>query len=460
MPVKCCRRRPSGPRLRSGKIFRSSDARHPDSRVDLHRVGPQPLRVHRQARRPGPAFHALGHRAGGPGRPDGGLRPPRAGLRNRAAPRRPLRRVARARPGRRLSGRREPAGGDQDPPRPAGPRAREPPRAALGAAADLWRADRGRPGPGRTGAGPGLCGRRHPDRNRAARDRHRGRTAGRLRGPLPRLRGLGGPGSHPPCRARRRAGRPALPARRVAPRPAPAGRSGLPRRGPWPLPAGAGAHRHRQDPGHALPAAAGDACPAARQDRLHDLQGHRPPDGARCASTPAAGQPGAAAARADPGRQGAGLRAPGQGLPRRRLHAGPRLLRPPARRARRGGAAGLAGPAGPAPHRAGPRHLPLLPRPGAAALGGCGGGRRAPCLRPARPALRPGPGPGLEARAGGGRGAQPRRARAGHVQRHAQPAQHPQHRAPRAQSPATGAAPPGPRAGPAGACPRRRLPRL
>jgi DNA excision repair protein ERCC-2 len=46
---------------------------------------------------------------------------------------------------------------------------------------------------------------------------------------------------------------------RVPRRPARPGRSRLPRRRPGPLPAGAGAHRHRQDRGHAVPAAAGHA---------------------------------------------------------------------------------------------------------------------------------------------------------------------------------------------------------
>jgi hypothetical protein len=69
--------------------------------------------------------------------------------------------------------------------------------------------------------------------------------------------------------------------------PACPGRGGLPHGGQPALPAGPGAHRHRQDRGHAVPAAAGHAAARHRQAGLPDLQGHRPAHGPGSAGRPA-----------------------------------------------------------------------------------------------------------------------------------------------------------------------------
>ena len=247
-------------------------ARSPHERLDLHRLRPQPVRVHGQVRQPGPALHAFG----------------------------PLR--WRARAGQlAVLARRSP-----------GYEIELPLQAVHGnlrvrGRADGYEADVNRLEEIKTIRGPIEL---IPENRRAlhwaqletygaliAADRglaelelalvyvdadtqHEtvlrekataARTAGRLRGALRAVRGLGRAGGSPPQCPRCRPQCPALPLGRAAPGPAPAGRGRVPRGRQRPPPAGAGAHRHRQDAGHALPAATRDARPAARQDRLHDL---------------------------------------------------------------------------------------------------------------------------------------------------------------------------------------------
>src|SRR5450830_855530 len=95
-----------------------------------------------------------------------------------------------------------------------------------------------------------------------------------------------------------------------------------------PLRAGAGAHRHRQDGGFAVPRAESGARPGHRQAVLPVRQNAGTPARARCAGDHRrqAGQQGAAPARTRTGGARQGLRASRQGLPWRRLPTGQRLL--------------------------------------------------------------------------------------------------------------------------------------
>ena len=96
----------------------------------------------------------------------------------------------------------------------------------------------------------------------------RRRTRGRVRPALRPVPRLGRTGSASSQRARRGAAGPGLSDGAVPARPARSVAGGLPHGARRPLPARAGAHRHRQDPGHAVPGAARDARRRLRQDRL------------------------------------------------------------------------------------------------------------------------------------------------------------------------------------------------
>ena len=367
------------------------------------------MRLHRQDGRPGRALHARADRARGAGRPCGRRRPARRGLPARDQPVGAARRAAGARPRRRLRPRSRPAGGDQDPPRRrrAGPPAGQPPRAALGAGDDLRLAAVRARRAGADRAGAGLLRHRQPLRDGVHPHARRRDAAPALRPMLRGLSRLGAQRAESPQRARRRAGGAALSARRLPRRPAPAGRGGLPGRARRPHADGAGAHRHRQDHRHCLPAAARPARPADRPGVLPDRQDLRPRAGARRGGGIAPGRAGAAAARAGAGRPREGLRASGQGLPRRVLPAGAGLLRPAARGPRGGaGGAGL-GPRRGARAGAGAPRLPLLPWPGAGALGRSGHRRLQPLSRSERDAARADPAARLAGGAAARRGAQP-----------------------------------------------------
>ena len=399
---------PPTPAAASTAPVLSSDA---DTTVDLPRRGARAVRVHRQGRRPRPALHALVDGPRRPGRARHGGLASRRRLRVRGGARRRARRCGGARPRRRLR-RASPADRrGEDLPRRSRRDARQSPRAALGAGAGLRCAavSRARTRRGRTGAG--LLRRRVADRDGADRAPQRRLAAAAVRGPLPALPPVGAAGGGTSPRTRRGPDRAALSPRRFPPRPARAVGGGLQGRERRLLPARAGAHRHRQDGGHAVPAAQGLRGAAPGQAVLPDREDPGPRAGARGTGRAARERRRTAAARARTGRARQGLRAPGQGLPRRLVPAGARLLRPPAGGARGRAAGGVGRQGDGAP--GGPRSpgLPLLPGPGPGALERRGGRGLQPLLRPECRAARARAVAGVARRPAGRRGAQPDRTR-------------------------------------------------
>ncbi len=218
----------------------------------------------------------------------------------------------------------------------------KPPRPALGAGEDL------RPSPlparraGRSAPGAGLFRHRQPAGDGARRSVS-GRGAARASS-----RSSANAFSPGPSRNGRTARRGT---RRCARCPSPS-RPSAPASGPWPKrstgrPAPAAACSPKRRPASARPSApCFPLCKAmprqtAGQDLLPRRQDPRPPPGPGGGAAAPRERAGSAAAGARTGRPRQGLRAPGQGLPRRIVPAGPRLLRPPARRppGRRGRAA-------------------------------------------------------------------------------------------------------------------------
>lgn len=138
------------------------------ARLGLYRRSARTLRVHGQAWRPGSAFHAFCHGAGGADGTEHRRPTPRAGLRDRNRPGDHARPPARARPGRRLRPQAPVPGRDQDDRRAPGRDSREPQATALGATADLRCAVLPRGQPGRDRPGARVLRRRQPVRGRTA----------------------------------------------------------------------------------------------------------------------------------------------------------------------------------------------------------------------------------------------------------------------------------------------------
>jgi hypothetical protein len=233
------------------------------SRLDeVHRCRAHPLRVHGQARRSRLALHALGHRARRHGGPRPGRRAPGRGLRVRGLAQRRVSRPVGARAGRRLRPRGRPPRRGQDLPRRPACDAAEPALAALGPGQVLWRAAVRRARARQAEGGARLLRRHIAGRDDAGRIVHGRRAARFPRAAMRALSGRGRAGERAPRRARRGAGHAGVPVRRIPHRTAPTGRERLQGRDLGPHAAGAGAHGHRQDGGHALSAAEGDALPA------------------------------------------------------------------------------------------------------------------------------------------------------------------------------------------------------
>ena len=150
------------------------------------------------------------------------------------------------------------------------------------------------------------------------------------------------------------------------------------------------------------------ACPgkAARQGVLPDREdtGARP--GTRRLASHPRQRAGVAASRDRTGRAREIVRAPRQGLPRRLLSAGTRLLRPAGLRAGRCHRASRARQDHAARGRAGASGLPVLPVTGAGPLERRGGRRLQPLVRPERAAAWPDAGARMARRRAGRRGAQ------------------------------------------------------
>ncbi|XQU71643.1 hypothetical protein OJJOAM_004432 [Cupriavidus sp. H18C1] len=294
-------------------------------RTALHRRGPHTVRIHCARRRSGPAVHAFADRAGGRGRPCHRDRPPSRRLSDRNRAERRLRAAARARPCRRLRSGAAAARGNQDRARRCGRGAGPSSASALGAGQGLRLADVPARGVGRYRDRGGVFRYRQRRRARRGAALYRGGAARLLRGAMPRLYRLGRAGAGASRRARSVAGLACLSACRIPGRPARTRRIGLSREPLRPLPARAGAHRHRQDGRHDLPRAEGDAEAEDRQAVRIVGPLDRPGTGAgsRARAGRAAGSD--APARAGDGGPRQGLRISGAGLSRRSLSAGARF---------------------------------------------------------------------------------------------------------------------------------------
>ena len=275
--------------------------------------GARAVRIHGPAGRPRPALHAVAQRPGRHRRPSaGGIAPPRA-LPDRSQPRGRVTSAAGAGQGGRLRPGAAAARRDQDPSRRPDAHARQPPPAALG-------------------AGQGLRLAAVPEAVAAAssnvalvyfdivsQKRNGARAAASQ---PPNSSGSSRSSARASCTGRGRNWRTAkrrdaatagaaVPACRVSRRPAAAGGGGLQGRAQGPLPDGAGAHRHRQDHRHAVPAAQG--LPDGQLDKVFFLTAKTPGrklalDALRAAVAQQQ-HPSLPPARAGTGRAGQGLRA-------------------------------------------------------------------------------------------------------------------------------------------------------